>query len=54
MAASRSSITYNRAAAGGGIYDGPGIDAVTLARSPVQHNTPDNFEPAGSITCCTP
>jgi hypothetical protein len=52
MTASSSGITYNRAAGGGGIYDGPGTDTVTLARSRVQHNTPDNCEPAGSITCC--
>jgi hypothetical protein len=52
MAASNTSIMYNRAAGGGGIYDGPGLDTVTLARSRVQHNTPDNCEPAGSIPCC--
>ena len=41
---------------GGGIYDGPwkgGTDSVSLTTSPVQHNTPDNCEPTGTVTDCT-
>jgi len=53
MTATSTSLTHNTAAAGGGIYDGPGTDTVTLTTSPVQHNTPDNCEPTGSITGCT-
>lgn len=45
-------IEHNTAGAGGGIYDGPGPDTVTLTNSPVQGNTPDNCEPAGTITGC--
>ena len=53
MTAGSCRLTHNRAAAGGGIYDGPGPDTVTLTRSPVRYNTPDNCEPACSITSCT-
>ena len=38
------------------IYDGPwkwATDSVSLATSPVQHNTPDNCEPTGTVTGCT-
>ena len=43
-------VTPNGAVFGGGIYDGPGPDNVTLTATPVQNNRPDNCEPPGSIT----
>jgi predicted outer membrane repeat protein len=51
-------IVRNTAAGGGGgIFDedrfGPGAATVTLTRSPVRLNRPDNCEPANSITGCT-
>ena len=53
VAATGTSITYNTATGGGGLYNGPGTDTVTLTTSPVQHNKVDNCEPSGSITGCT-
>jgi predicted outer membrane repeat protein len=57
-------VTGNSAGTGGGgIYDGSaqyatgtggtGLPATTLTSTPVTGNTPDNCEPAGTITGCT-
>jgi predicted outer membrane repeat protein len=51
--ATGSPIDFNIAATGGGgIYDGPGTDTVSLTTSPVRFNIPDNCEPTGTITGC--
>jgi hypothetical protein len=52
VTATASAIIRNRAAAGGGIYDGPGAGNVWLIATPVQNNRPDNCEPA-TIADCT-
>ena len=57
VSATGTEIEHNTGTSGGGgIYDGPwkwGTDSVSLATSPVQHNTPDNCEPTGTVTGCT-
>ncbi len=56
LAVTNSQIIGNSAAAGGGIYDGDSFGSpgsVTLTRSVVFGNHPDNCEPAGLITSCT-
>lgn len=50
--AANSPVSFNMAVAGGGIYDGPGTDTVSLTTSPVRFNMPDNCEPTGTITGC--
>jgi hypothetical protein len=46
-----SQVTGNTAAHGGGIFNNGGT--VTLAKTPVTGNTPDNCEPPGTIPGCT-
>jgi hypothetical protein len=53
LGASRTQITGNRAAAGGGVYDDGTGATVTLTGSPPAGNEPDNCEPLNSITGCT-
>ena len=51
LAASGTRITRNRAAGGGGgIYDDGTEATVTLTKSSLARNKPDNCEPPGSIT----
>jgi hypothetical protein len=44
-------VTGNTAAHGGGIFNNGGT--VTLAKTPVTGNTPDNCEPPGTVPGCT-
>lgn len=53
VTATGSSVAHNTAVTGGGIYDGPGTDTVTLTSTSVLHNKPDNCSPPGSVTGCT-
>jgi hypothetical protein len=46
-----SEVTGNRAAHGGGIFNNGGT--VTLSRTTITSNTPNNCEPPGTITGCT-
>ena len=51
---SDTQITGNRAASGGGGNYDDGTEAtVTLTKSSLARNKPDNCEPPGSITGCT-
>jgi predicted outer membrane repeat protein len=48
-----TTVMGNRAAAGGGIYDGPGAYAALGPGSSVTGNRPDNCAPPGTVTGCT-
>lgn len=51
--ATASLIVHNAAAHGGGIFNGPGPNTVSLATSPVLFNQPDNCAPPGTIPGCS-
>lgn len=57
LTAAGTPFTLNHAAAGGAIYDhgrfGPGTATGTLTGSPMRDNSPDNCEPAKTVTGCT-
>lgn len=54
VTATASAITRNRAAAGGGIYDGSGPDNVTLTATPVLNNRPDNCDASATMRTVPP
>lgn len=46
-------VRHNIALNGGGVWQGPNASALTLVRSRIFENTPNNCRPVGAVPGCT-